>query len=125
MTDKQLPSYPLRMPWELREQLARVAKSNQRSMNAEIIARLAYSFDGFQRAGTEAASNGNGHGPMSGPAGLAGDETLAAVKRIEQQLQVLAQALVAEKQPDVSARKINKAVEKPVGQAARGGRPKR
>lgn len=41
MLEKQLPSYPLRMPQELREQLAEVAKNNGRSMNAEIVARLA------------------------------------------------------------------------------------
>lgn len=40
MTEKQSPSYPLRMPQELREQLAEVAKANGRSMNAEIIAML-------------------------------------------------------------------------------------
>ena len=40
MTEKQPPSYPLRMPQELREQLTAVAKANNRSMNAEIVARL-------------------------------------------------------------------------------------
>lgn len=40
MTEKQPPSYPLRMPQELREQLAEVAKQSGRSMNAEIVARL-------------------------------------------------------------------------------------
>lgn len=45
MTEKQPPSYPLRMPQELRERLAEVAKANGRSMNAEILARLQSSFD--------------------------------------------------------------------------------
>lgn len=40
MTDKQVPSYPLRMPASLREELTIVAKQNNRSVNAEIIARL-------------------------------------------------------------------------------------
>lgn len=40
MTEKQPPSYPLRMPQELRERLAEVAKESGRSMNAEIVARL-------------------------------------------------------------------------------------
>lgn len=40
MNDKQVPSYPLRMPPELREELTIVAKQNNRSVNAEIIARL-------------------------------------------------------------------------------------
>lgn len=44
MTEKQPPSYPLRMPQELREQLSEVAKANNRSMNAEIVARLQNSF---------------------------------------------------------------------------------
>lgn len=44
MTEKQPPSYPLRMPQELREQLTAVAKANNRSMNAEIVARLEESF---------------------------------------------------------------------------------
>lgn len=45
MTEKQPPSYPLRMPQELRERLAEVAKANGRSINAEILARLQSSFD--------------------------------------------------------------------------------
>lgn len=44
MTEKQPPSYPLRMPQELRERLAEVAKESGRSMNAEIVARLQESF---------------------------------------------------------------------------------
>ena len=44
MTEKQPPSYPLRMPQELRERLTEVAKANNRSMNAEIVARLEESF---------------------------------------------------------------------------------
>ena len=42
MTDKpqQPPSYPLRMPQVLRDQLAESAKKNNRSVNAEIISRL-------------------------------------------------------------------------------------
>lgn len=41
MKDKaQQPSYPLRMPPELRDQLEGAAKDNRRSLNAEIIARL-------------------------------------------------------------------------------------
>lgn len=44
MTEKQPPSYPLRMPQELRERLAEVAKKSGRSMNAEIVARLEESF---------------------------------------------------------------------------------
>lgn len=51
MTEKQPPSYPLRMPQELREQLATVAKANNRSMNAEIVARLEQTF----QAGTPSA----------------------------------------------------------------------
>lgn len=46
MTEKQPPSYPLRMPQELRDRLAEVAKVNGRSMNAEIVARLEASFSG-------------------------------------------------------------------------------
>jgi predicted DNA-binding protein len=45
MTEKQPPSYPLRMPQELRERLAEVAKKSGRSMNAEIVARLEESLD--------------------------------------------------------------------------------
>lgn len=44
MTEKQPPSYPLRMPQELRERLTEAAKANNRSMNAEIVARLEGSF---------------------------------------------------------------------------------
>lgn len=44
MTEKQPPSYPLRMPSELREQLAEAAKASGRSMNAEIVTRLQSSF---------------------------------------------------------------------------------
>jgi hypothetical protein len=46
MIDKpqQPPSYPLRMPKELRDQLAESAKKNNRSVNAEIISRLEESF---------------------------------------------------------------------------------
>lgn len=40
MNDKQVPSYPLRMPPDLREQLTLAAQQNHRSVNAEIIARL-------------------------------------------------------------------------------------
>ena len=41
MADQKQPqSYPLRMPEELRKQLEDCAKENNRSMNAEIIARL-------------------------------------------------------------------------------------
>lgn len=45
MTEKQPPSYPLRMPQELRERLTEAAKANNRSMNAEIVARLESSFN--------------------------------------------------------------------------------
>jgi hypothetical protein len=41
---QQPPSYPLRMPQDLREQLAESAKKNNRSVNAEIIFRLESSF---------------------------------------------------------------------------------
>lgn len=44
MNEKQLPSYPLRMPPEVREQVEAAAKSSGRSMNAEIVARLQESF---------------------------------------------------------------------------------
>lgn len=44
MNEKQLPSYPLRMPPEVREQVEAAAKSSGRSMNAEIVARLQASF---------------------------------------------------------------------------------
>lgn len=37
---QQPPSYPLRMPEELRQQLDELAEANQRSLNAEIVARL-------------------------------------------------------------------------------------
>lgn len=39
MTTQTKP-FPLRMPDELREQIAEIAASNKRSLNAEIIARL-------------------------------------------------------------------------------------
>jgi hypothetical protein len=45
MTDRhQAPSYPLRMPTELREQMEKAALAAGRSMNAEIVARLQQSF---------------------------------------------------------------------------------
>lgn len=45
MSDKrQQPSYPLRMPLELREQIESSSSSNKRSVNAEIVARLEDSF---------------------------------------------------------------------------------
>lgn len=44
MNEKQLPSYPLRMPPEVREQVEAAAKASGRSMNAEIVARLQTSF---------------------------------------------------------------------------------
>lgn len=44
MTEKQPPSYPLRMPQELRDQLTDAAKASGRSVNAEIVARLQDSF---------------------------------------------------------------------------------
>lgn len=43
MTEKkQQTAYPLRMPTELRGQLTEAAKTNNRSLNAEIIARLEF-----------------------------------------------------------------------------------
>lgn len=54
MTDRhQAPSYPLRMPAELRERLEEAAAETGRSMNAEIVARLQQSFGprvGLKRA---------------------------------------------------------------------------
>lgn len=45
MTDRhQAPSYPLRMPAELRERLEEAATETGRSVNAEIVARLQQSF---------------------------------------------------------------------------------
>jgi predicted transcriptional regulator len=45
MTDRhQAPSYPLRMPDELRERLQEAAEESGRSMNAEIVTRLEASF---------------------------------------------------------------------------------
>lgn len=46
MTDRhQAPSYPLRMPLDLKAQVATSAKMSGRSLHAEIIARLQASFD--------------------------------------------------------------------------------
>jgi len=46
MTDRhQDPSYPLRMPKQLRERLERAAEEAGRSVNAEIVARLRESFE--------------------------------------------------------------------------------
>lgn len=45
MTDRhQAPSYPLRMPPELKERVANAAKASGRSMHAEVVARLQQSF---------------------------------------------------------------------------------
>jgi hypothetical protein len=47
MTDsspKQLPPYGLRIPPDLKEAIQKAAKTNNRSMHAEIIARLEKSF---------------------------------------------------------------------------------
>lgn len=45
MNEKQLPSYPLRMPPEVREKVESAARESGRSMNAEIVARLQATFD--------------------------------------------------------------------------------
>lgn len=42
---EQLPSYPLRMPLDLRQKLETSALAGGRSLNAEIIARLQASFE--------------------------------------------------------------------------------
>lgn len=45
MTERpQAPSYPLRMPDELKERLQEAAQESGRSVNAEIVARLLESF---------------------------------------------------------------------------------
>lgn len=68
MTEKQPPSYPLRMPQELRERLAEVAKESGRSMNAEIVARLQESFyvRGSGSASMRITASGEGHIKSSG-----------------------------------------------------------
>ena len=46
MTDRhQAPSYPLRMPPELKERMAYAAKASGRSLHAEIVNRLESSFN--------------------------------------------------------------------------------
>ena len=46
MTDRhQSPSYPLRLPEELRQRVVDAAKASGRSLNAEVISRLQASFD--------------------------------------------------------------------------------
>lgn len=46
MTDRhQAPSYPLRIPVELKSQVTDAAKTSGRSFNAEVTARLQASFD--------------------------------------------------------------------------------
>ncbi|MGO1344546.1 MAG: Arc family DNA-binding protein [Chromohalobacter japonicus] len=46
MTTQQTdPQYKLRMPAELRDSLKEASKANNRSMNAEIVARLQQSFE--------------------------------------------------------------------------------
>ncbi len=46
MTDRhQAPSYPLRMPPDLKERMTGSAKESGRSLHAEIVARLQRSFD--------------------------------------------------------------------------------
>ena len=48
MTDRhQAPSYPLRMPPELKERVADAAKTSGRSLHAEIVSRLENSFIGI------------------------------------------------------------------------------
>lgn len=46
MNDRhQIAPYPIRMPQELRERLEQAAKDGNRSLHAEIVARLHQSFD--------------------------------------------------------------------------------
>jgi hypothetical protein len=45
-SEKRIPPFGLRLPPDLKERVQAVAKANNRSMNAEIVARLSESFTG-------------------------------------------------------------------------------
>lgn len=56
-TPKQSVAYPFRPPAELRERLERSAVANNRSLNAELIARLENSLNGDGYSDIEVENN--------------------------------------------------------------------
>ncbi|MEN4753409.1 Arc family DNA-binding protein [Pseudomonas sp. Ps21-P2] len=56
-TKKQSAPYPFRLPAELRERLAHCAVMNNRSLNAEMIARLATSLLDVEKVDLEVENN--------------------------------------------------------------------
>lgn len=52
---KPLPDYKLRLPQELKDRIARAADDNNRSMNAEMVARLDASFRGTDQSAPPAS----------------------------------------------------------------------
>jgi hypothetical protein len=76
------PDMKLRLPWPIRRQIEEAAKANRRSLNAEMVARLAASCEGERGEGEGAGKQGGGTVFVPKP-------PLARLKAVEERLRAV------------------------------------
>ncbi|WP_047217770.1 Arc family DNA-binding protein [Delftia lacustris] len=116
------PTIYMRIPQELKDLLDAASEENRRSMTAEVVARLQQTF------AVPRVSGMNSDSSQMNLDTRVGDETLETVKRIEERLQSLAQALALPQrgpQPDTDAATPEKSTGKRVSKSAQSAAPKK
>ncbi|WP_310637543.1 Arc family DNA-binding protein [Delftia acidovorans] len=88
-TGRDSDKFMLRLPDGVRERIAEAAKANNRTMNAELVARILKTLDESPTPSVEQGGTIFSLPPMT-------EETLEAMKRIEWKLETLAQGLQGE-----------------------------
>ena len=116
------PTIYMRIPQELKDLLDAASEENRRSMTAEVVSRLQQTFAAPRVSGMDSGSSQMNLNTR------VGDETLETVKRIEERLQSLAQALALPQrgpQPDTDAATPEKSTGKRVSKSAQSAASKK
>lgn len=90
-TGRESDKFMLRLPDGIRDRIAEAAKANNRTMNAELVARILQSFDEGIRSTASPMDGGLKLGKQTPPAGKQGADD--ALERIEWRLEYLARVL--------------------------------
>lgn len=116
------PTIYMRIPQELKDLLDAASEENRRSMTAEVVARLQQTFAAPRVSGMESGSS------QMDLDTRVGDETLETVKRIEERLHSLAQALAVPQssfQSATDAATPERSTGKRVSKSAQSAAPKK
>lgn len=114
-TGRESDKFMLRLPDGVRERIAEAAKANNRTMNAELVARILKTLEESPAQSVEQGEKIFALPPMT-------EEALEAMKRIEWKLETLAQGLQGEPRfslPPADMRLIEEQAKKAPPRAAR------